>query len=195
VPQCPNRVASDVEFANAEKFDIRQVAIDHGPHQIQRRWALQLKAENVAAWTRNDHVVVSRDFNRQICVLSIELQPVAGRRWTDNTEEVVRLPEDDRIRNKVPTGIHHDQLLGPHGRQVAQVICRELGDKLDSISATDVQLGHVVRLLKQHNAMVPSSLLIPPIGKLRGNTREDYSAVVGRSEHGQSATGGLNFVF
>ena len=188
-------MACDLELADAEELDFRQPVVDHRPHQVERVRPLQLEAEDIAAFARHDHVFVAGDFDRQVGLLGVELQPVARRRRADHPQEICALTEDDGIGNQMPTGVHHYQLLRPHGFEVAQIVGGKLADKGQPVGPANVQLGHMERLFEQHDAMVPGALLVAPVGELGRDTGKNDGPVVGRAQHVERAAVRLNFLF
>jgi hypothetical protein len=84
-----------------------------------------------------------------------------------------------------------DKLLGLVDLKSFEAIDGEIGEHFEGVGAFHIQIGHVVRLVKEGARFFPGALLVSPIGKLGTHDRERVGSNLRIPQEFDRAAGGL----
>ena len=76
------------------------------------------------------------------------MDPIGGRRASDEIEAVFTQIEEDRIADDKSVGRASDELLGLVDFEVLKAIDRQGGEQLERIGTFDIKVRHVVGLIE-----------------------------------------------
>src|SRR5690606_7823611 len=171
VAQRADGLVADLHRAHVEELElVERLAVELLDHVPGAR-ALDLEAPGDAlhrlAHRAARRTVVMDDLDVVAAGLTVVAQPVGGRSAADVNELFFLEPEDDAVADDVAVRRGRHVLLrlvdGPALRRVDH----RVAEQLQRIGTLDVKVDHVVRLIEQHGAVLPSPLLGAPVGEFR----------------------------
>ena len=121
-------------------------------------------------------------------------QPVRRRCATDIGEAFFFFPEDDAVTDDMAIRRRRNVLLRLVDSPALGGVDHRVGQELQGILAADVEVDHVVRLIKQDRTMLPGPLLRTPVRKLGRNNRIHISAELRVAEHVHNVSRRLQYL-
>src|SRR5688572_3681778 len=123
--------------------------------------------------------------------LAVVLNPVVNRRPPDQIEGVLIEIEEDDVTNDIAVIVAHDVLLGFADFKILEAVDTKRREQLEGIGPLHIHVCHVVRLVEEHAALLPGSLLIPPVRKLGRHNRINIRSDLGVSQEIHRIPGGF----
>ncbi len=126
---------------------------------------------------------------------SVKLDPVGGRRATDENELVLVQVKQNPITDHVAIVVTRDELLGSVDRELRKAIDGKAGEQFERVRSLDEQIHHVVGLVEQHAGLPPGFLFVAPIGEFRRDDGIDVGADLRIVQHRHWIAGSLQRFF
>src|SRR5688500_5987748 len=111
------------------------------------------------------------DFNVVTTGFSVETNPVGGRRAAYKHEFILGQMEQNAVADNVTTVAYRYVLFGAVYREAGKTVDGGVGQQFDCIRTFNVNVHHMVRLVKKYCRFTPCSLFAAPVMKFRCNNR------------------------
>jgi hypothetical protein len=180
VPQRADFTSRNIDRAHVKEFDLGQRPAVQFFEDLRRIRTLDLKAvagsNNGLSLGVRRRPVVFLDFDLVASGLPVKLNPI--RHWSAPNEHqaVFFQMEQDAVADHVPAVAARRKLLGAVHRKIREAVRRKGRKHLERIGALDVDIRHVVGLVKENRGLAPSALLVAPIRIFGRDYRIDVRA-------------------
>ena len=171
VAQRADFFACDLQARHVEELELRRRLTCRLANHFHRARALDLVAIQDGVALSIERVVVSPDAHVVAARRRVIVEPVDGRRNTDGLVLVVLEVEQDVVADHIAVVVDRHELLRHVDREVRDAIDRELADHLQRVTAFDIEVGHVVRLIEQNRSTSPGQLLVAPVREFLHHAR------------------------
>jgi hypothetical protein len=115
--------------------------------------------------------------------------------WSSDQFEGVRVEiEEDDVSDDIAVIVADDILLGLADFKTLEAVDTKRREQLESIRPLNVHVCHVIRLVEQHAAVLPGTLLVSPVRKLGWHNRINIRADLGVSQEIYRIPGSLQYV-
>jgi hypothetical protein len=126
--------------------------------------------------------------------LAVVLNPIVHG-WSSDQIEGVRVEiEEDDVSDDIAVIVADDILLGLADFKTLEAVDTKRREQLESIRPLNVHVCHVIRLVEQHAAVLPGTLLVSPVRKLGWHNRINIRADLGVSQEIYRIPGSLQYV-
>ena len=197
--QRPHLAAGKFDVAHVEELDFRngsaiqfvQDLIGIRPLNLEpvhsADYRLASRVTRRALVTGGLYVISARD--------SLEFDPVGRGCASHINQLVLRQMEQNAVADDEPVVIAGCKVFRTINGELGEWVERQVRNHFESVGPLDVNVHHVMRLVKKHRALSPRTLLIAPIRILIGNHGIHIGPDLGIPEHVRRVTRALDQAF
>ena len=179
MPQAADAASLDVDRVHVEELHLRQRPAIEPLEQLLGVRPLNLVAvvpadDRLAARMRW-RALVAGGLDLVAAGLRVELDPVHGGSAPDEQQLVLIEIEKDAVADHVAVVAARHHLLRLVRREVGEAVDRKVGRQPQGVGTGNRHLRHVVRLIVEHDGLLPADLLAAPVAELDRNDGIDVS--------------------
>src|SRR5687767_10905327 len=155
MPQSTHFPSRDREHVHVEGEDLRRGFSDGSLHNLRSIGTLNLVSENLSTALIHSGSLVGFSSCAITARFEVVLNPVRSRRTSHEIEPVFVQVKQNRVANHISAVITGNELLGLIYFETVEAIDAKVGQQFEGIRTFNIEVRHMVRLIKESARLSP----------------------------------------